>query len=80
MHNKIQIKGIKTVSVTAVIAISKGLVVAIRNKKKKYLKIKNFNNLSVNTLYSLLTLVMMGGRALCAPPKCYYFFTKNLSP
>ena len=31
------------------------------------------------TFLTVLTLLLMGG-ALCAPPKCFYFFTKNLSP
>ena len=27
-----------------------------------------------------LTLVMIRGGTMCPPPKCFYFFTKNLSP
>ena len=30
--------------------------------------------------HGYLTLVMMGGGALCAPPKCFYFFTKISPP
>ena len=41
----------------------------------------NIKNSNIYTLKDshILTLVMMGGGALCAPPKCFYF-TKNLSP
>ena len=28
----------------------------------------------------VLTLVLMGGGLMCPPRKCFYFFTKNLSP
>ena len=39
------------------------------SKLNKSIKTNKYVNLSYD-----------GGGALCAPPKCFYFFTKNLSP